>query len=176
MCDHVECCPKTGDIGFVYTRSLIGYCIRIVTRSSWNHAFLVLVPENNEPAKIIEAHLTGVRVLPITHYTKNEKYDVLIKRHRDELTETDKNKLFTDAIRRVGKKYDYSGILGLFLYFVTGIRSFFRIFDTSKADYCSEFICEIYAETGRYFDNRATTDMSPGELEKSNRLVKIDTI
>ncbi|HUX70403.1 MAG TPA: hypothetical protein VMV41_07835 [Cellulomonadaceae bacterium] len=88
---------RPGDFAVVATRSRIGWLIRLVTRSRYNHAFLYL-----GNGKIVEAESPGAVISPLADY---DGYPVLWSNLK--LTDAERAAIVAKARALVGTPYSW---------------------------------------------------------------------
>lgn len=164
--DHyVATPPRPGDYGVTRTGGFVGWVIRIVTRSDYNHAFVVLDSE-----RIVEAIPKGARVGRLREYPHAR-----FNEHTDTLTETQRLRIVIEANDLVGLGYNFLDIvalglaaLGLHLRFIDN-----RVGRQDKL-ICSQLVDLAYYRSGvaLFHDGRRPQEIRPADL--ASRLVPED--
>ena len=143
-----------GDILLVRGQNWVSRAIHRFTDSQYSHACCYI---GNE--LLVESAVGGVQ---INHLSKYPEYTVV--RHID----PDK-KLLQRAvdimIMNVGKKYDYSGLIGIALKILFNKKR--NWFDRKDRYWCSELVADAYLQSGLVLDVCENTyDTSPADLKR----------
>jgi hypothetical protein len=137
--------PKMGDIILAHNYMTIGWWVRIMTKSYWNHCCLYI-----GKGKVIDILARGIRVLDYNKYYK-DKIDHKFIRVKG-LSDYDRKKLCSHALKFVGKKYNTWLIFG--------------IYNTKGAFTCSEFVGKVFADNGIILAPELLTN-SPADFDRS---------
>jgi uncharacterized protein YycO len=120
---------EIGDVVFVKQKGIIADLISKITKSPFNHVAMYV-----GNGKIIEANgFIRTRVVPLETY--NGEYEIY---RIPRLAEYQKRRIVDYALTKVGTKYDYAKILGLFIRFEFLKR--FKGFEERNHFICSELI------------------------------------
>jgi len=149
--------PQMGDYGVVKTGGFFGKLIRFGTMSRWNHAF-IYVGGN----KIVEANPRGVAISDVSEYL------VIGWNQHEGLTQEQREKIYANAMKTVGKPYNFLVILSIALR-ILGLKIFANnktLHRLSQHDgyICSELVAEAYADAGINLFNKPADQVTPGDL------------
>ena len=127
-------------IGFSTPRgfNLISWLIRKVTGSRTSHAWLLVYDPVFKLRMVMEAHSTGMRLVPLTVF---EKTNVVVAQAHPRV---DFSRALQNAGRWLGEKYDFTGLLGMaWVLLGRWIRRKWRNpFNDSRALFCSEAVVQ----------------------------------
>lgn len=144
---------QLADIIMVRTkRSFIGWAIRKLTKSYWDHVALVFAVPNPQVQfynyLIIEANRKGLEVHRIQEYTKNfRRYDIGVKRVPGMDVAT-RERVLAFMLNQVDQPYDVSRILGFVLrsFDLDVLKNFSNLFVDRKDFICSSFTQKAFYE------------------------------
>jgi hypothetical protein len=149
--------PQPGDYGVVRTGGIIARLIRLVTRSRYNHAFVIV----SNAGWIIESARKGARRSDLSAYA-NE--DVLFS--HECLDATQRSEVVTQAWRSLHVPYGFADVvwLGLAQY---GLK-WRKAIDKRDDLVCSQLVAVCYEAAGIRLsaDPECTTDVTPGDLAR----------
>ena len=114
-----------GDVILTHRKSLLGWLIRGVTKTYWDHAILDLGDN-----KYIESSWNGVNI--IGPEFKNIEH--VVYRH-ETATKSQLTNICNQAIKNVGSQYDYLQIVQLFFKFI------FKFWNKGEIGRDNKFIC-----------------------------------
>jgi hypothetical protein len=151
--NHFEGKLQLADIIMVRTkRSFIGWAIRKLTKSYWDHVALVFAVPNPQVQfynyLIIEANRKGLEVHRIQEYTKNfRRYEIGVKRVPG-MDEKTRERVLAFIMNQVDQPYDISRILGFVLrsFDVNVLKNFSNLFVDKNDFICSSFIQKAFYE------------------------------
>ena len=151
--------PTPGDFFVVATPGWQAWCIRVITRSPVNHAFML-----TETGRIIEADPGGVREVDLSNY--DGMYQVWSNLDVSPLT---KAAVVVAARSHLGDPYSWIddaciGLADLFgIHVPAAVRR--RLADPSRLE-CAQLMDEAYLEVGVHLfsDGRIPGDVSPASL------------
>ena len=150
--------PRPGDYIVVRTHGIVGALIRLVTRSGYNHAAVVV-----EDGQVVEAEPGGARLRPLSEY---DGYQMLANTAEPTLAE-ERAKVVAYARAVVARPYNYDAD------FVDGLehlglrwRLLARFAAGRKAVMCSQLVADAGAAAGlNWRCGKATTaEVVPGDL------------
>jgi hypothetical protein len=149
------------DLLFVYGRTAIGRVISRVTRSPYSHVAVVL-----DRRHIAETDWRKPLRIEHNNYRETD-YDVY--RYHAGLTDEQKKVMeeFIDSM--LGTKYDLLQTVTNGLFILTG----FPIRDTPDRMNCSETVDRMFAAAGINLVSGAPGKVTPGELARSEKLMKV---
>jgi uncharacterized protein YycO len=158
---------QPGDLIFERSYSLLGLCIRTVTKSWANHVALYI--GNNE---VIEANPGGVKINNVNKYTKP-----LLRKVRFYRINTDENKL-NNMIKYAKEmneyQYDYLQIFSLFFLYITNLDKKIPGFQSNKYTICSELINVAGYKAGINFTEKFSPNVTPDDLLNSSLIYEIN--
>jgi len=142
---------QLADIIMVRTkRSFIGWAIRKLTKSYWDHVALVFAVPNPQVQfynyLIIEANRKGLEVHRIQEYTKNfRRYDIGVKRVPGMDVAT-RERVLAFMLNQVDQPYDLPRILGFVLrsFDLDVLKNFSNLFVDRNDFICSSFIQKAF--------------------------------
>lgn len=154
---------KKGDVVLCKAKGLLGYAIKLYTKTDYSHA-LFAISDN----QLIEAWGTRVRIVPKSDIEKRD-YDVY--RYKWGLS-NDQLLTMTDyAASQVGVSYDWSQLFGYLRY---GLKKD-NGWNTPNEMICSELVDNIFlAADIDLMPNKKMGDMTPDDLAKCDWLVKVN--
>lgn len=149
----IEPTLQLADIIMVRTkRSFIGWAIRKLTKSYWDHVALVFAIPNPKLQfynyLIIEANRKGLEVHRIQEYTKNFRhYDIGVKRVPGMDVAT-RERVLAFMLNQVDQPYDLPRILGFVLrsFDLDVLKNFSNLFVDKKDFICSSFTQKAFYE------------------------------
>lgn len=144
---------QLADIIMVHTKgSFIGWAIRKLTKSYWDHVALVFaVPKPDVQFYnylIIEANRKCLEVHRIQEYTKNfRRYDIGVKRVPG-MDDATRERVLAFMLNQVDQPYDVSRILGFVLrsFDIDVLKDFSNLFVDQKDFICSSFTQRAFYE------------------------------
>jgi len=145
-----------GQFAVVRTSGIVARLIRLVTRSKWNHAFLLL-----DDNLYVEANPSGA-TYGRSPYAIQELSNL-------DLSPAQADQIHTAALGLVGTPYGFLDILsiGLLQY---GIKPGFVRRRVARSDrlICSQLVAEAYRRAGvcLFSDARLPMDVTPGDLDR----------
>jgi hypothetical protein len=112
---------KTGDLVFLHTAdSFLSWLVMYYTSSVWSHVASV-----SENGYIIDATTSGVLEHSFADYLDGKSY-ILMKRVR-EITDEQRQKMLTSCREQVGGRFNWVGVVRLFLDIVCGFHARYRV-------------------------------------------------
>ncbi len=151
--------PVPGDFCVVATPGWQAWCIRVITRSPVNHAFML-----TETGRIIEADPGGVREVDLANY--DGMYQVWSPM---DLSPTVRAAIIDHALDHVGDPYSWidDACIGLADMFGWHVPSWVRT-RLARTDrlMCSQLVDTAYLEAGIHLfsDGRIPGDVAPSDL------------
>jgi hypothetical protein len=129
---------KPGDYGVVRTTGFVPWCIRLLTRSAYDHVFIVIGADGNGDYDIVEAEPAGARYAKLSEY---EGYDMLFNTG-EPLTDAQRDAIVAEAHRLVGTPYGFLDIvrLGLMLTIRRAPKWLTKRADAEQAIICSQLV------------------------------------
>jgi len=161
---------KKGDILLIHSRSIIGWWIRTVTQSWWNHTAWVI----DDGFNIIEAEYDVVRINPITRYQIGDRRKVRILRI-DGIPEEILSDAVDLAVAKEGKIYDYKLFCNLLKLYIKNMREYIPAKDWNFALICSELIAEsLYESAGfKFRDDIPVKNIVPADIDFSRHTYEV---
>ena len=160
---------KVGDIIFLKSDSVASHVIRFVTTGRWNQnvpSHVAIICDLQPDTMLIEsAFWGGVRIVPLSMYDNDTKWFCRMCPPRN----IDRGIRW--AKRQLGKKYDYSGIIGLAIRAVLmwlGYRG--NLLDNKMAFWCSEFVAVFAKRTGKTLWHAPPNETTPYDLFRSKEV------
>lgn len=148
--------PQPGDFAVVRTRGLVGWAIRLVTRSPWNHAVVFVTG-----TEIVEANPSGAA---------RDRFRYVIAAFSSgivDLTDAQRAAITARALELVGTPYGFLDLLSLGC-LQYGIRPRFIRDRVRRCDrmVCSQLVDACYDAAGVHLfpDGRTPMDVTPGDL------------
>jgi hypothetical protein len=138
--------PEPGRYGVVRTNGWVPAIIRFLTRSRFDHAFIVIDPEpGTGRARIVEAEPGGARIAYLDEY---DPATVLIT--DEPLTDTQRAAIVRDAVRLVGTPYGFVDILRLALMLTIHRAPLWlaKRADLERAMICSQLVAAVGQDVG----------------------------
>lgn len=115
---------ETGDVVLQHTVSYLlkpstraAWVIRKVTKSKWNHSGEIFML--GEDIYVLESIWGGITLTPWSEFIKQDAF-VKIIRLKDFKSKFNKKDYLIKGLRQLDKRYDYFGILKIFVYICTG--------------------------------------------------------
>jgi len=134
---------KTGDVVIQHTQSFFfkpltwsSYIIRLMTKSKWNHSGEVFIL--GEDIYILESIWGGITLTPWSEFIKQDAFIKIIRLKGFE-NKFNKKDYLIKGLRQLDKRYDYWGILKIFIYICTGKRDNISKRRSMTRRWCSEF-------------------------------------
>ncbi|AUM58871.1 hypothetical protein BCP01_070 [Bacillus phage BCP01] len=145
---------QSGDVIFYKPTGFIGRVISRVTKSPYSHVALALNSDTMiEADRFVNTRITAIAYdSEITHVYRLEN-----------VTQEERDRIVTNALKLEGSKYDYAQIAELFIRLVLGIKR--TLFNNKKKLTCSEVVDKSFYESGinrKDVDN--LYDITPEEL------------
>lgn len=164
---------KRGDILAVHSKkSPIGWLVRQVTDSYWNHVAWVL-DENT----IVEAGaMIGVEINPINRYNIYDPTEVKVLRIKPGLvSQSGLDSAIDDAKSMAGSHYDWWLIVQLLWLYLTGRIRKVNADDNEKWWICSEIIAKLlWKRAGfKFDDNIPPQNITPAHIVNSSCLEEV---
>lgn len=155
--------PRPGDYGVLSARPvgvsrLVPAAIRLVTRSRWNHAYVVV-----HGGYVVEATPRGARLAPMAEYTGCE----VAYNDEEPKTVVQRDAIVAAAMDLVGTPYNFVDILALGLAGLGQRSKWLRErVHNCHGMICSQLVDEAYLRAGvhLYDDGRLPGDVTPGDL------------
>ena len=144
--------PKMADIILAHNYGLLGWWVRIMTKSYWNHSLLYL-----GKGKVLDILGRGITVLDYNKYYKNKIEHKFIRVKG--LSDYKCKRICEHALKFVGKKYN----LGLVLSISNKLGTFT----------CSQFLGKIFADNGITLAPELLTT-SPSDFDRSIKTYDIN--
>lgn len=151
--------PRPGDFGVTRTSGFGSWVIRVVTRSKYNHAFVVV-----DDYRVIEAEPHGARYNRLSAYP-----DAVFSSFP--LTDAQRAGIVAWAIAHLGTPYSWLddleiGMVDLFGWAPAWMRRRLRSIATME---CAQYVDADYAANGWeiFDDGRPAGGVSPGDLAKA---------
>jgi len=149
--------PRPGDYGVVKTSGIVGFLIRLVTVSRWNHAFVCVAD-----GVIVEARPLGATL------SKASRYPRAAYNQHESLTDDQRKEIVDFAVKAVGTPYGFIDILVIFLR-IFGLRfgSKTRLMTwlgNRDGLICSELVARAYESAGFKLINEPSYIVTPGDL------------
>lgn len=107
----VNLLEKGDSVYYHKSNSIIGYLIRRVTRSYWEHVAMYVGDGN-----VMDVAPGGIRRVKLLEWLANDKVDIGVIRHR----ELPENFNIESLLSKEGASYNYIGAFGLFWKIITG--------------------------------------------------------
>lgn len=149
--------PQPGEFGVVRTSTFVGQCIRLLTRSQVNHAFVCL-----EDGLIVEAQRIGAR---LAHVSKFDGRLIVYSRIHD--SAADAGRVQVAARSLLGTPYNFLDIAALALLSL-GLRWDWLLdrAQTSRRLICSQLVDRAFRRAGLplFDDDRPDGQVTPGDL------------
>lgn len=146
---------RPGDFALVRTNGVIGWLIRVVTRSQYNHARLIVADNGT----VLEANPTGAEVGHV------RAGDVVVS---VPLTDEQRAQIPFVAIHLLGRPYGFLDVAALGLSRL-GLRipSVRRRIANPRTLFCSQLVDLAWANVGfqAFADGRTPQDVTPGDLD-----------
>lgn len=150
-----------GDIIFFNSGNLISKIISKLTKSDLTHVGLIIAEiKDSDILIIIESEKKSVAKI---NYLKMDwdKHSIYRLKNKDKFNV---DEIVRQAYSKMGTKYDYFKILGMFISLITNKRRY-RIFNSSKRMICSELIDISYYSAGvRRLNDIYIGNVTPSEL------------
>lgn len=150
--------PRPGDFGVTRTSGFGSWVIRVVTRSKYNHAFIVIDAEH-----LIEGEPGGARPNKLTAYP-HAAYSSI------NLTDAQRNQIVAWAKAHIGTPYSWLddleiGLVDLFGWAPKWMR---KRLSSTRTLMCSQLVDAAYAAAGvqLFSDGRPAGGVSPGDLAR----------
>lgn len=157
---------RPGDYGVVRTTGFIAWCIRVLTRSAFDHAFIVIGADGNGDYDIVEAEPSGARYAKLSEYAD---YTVLFNTG-EPLTDAQRAAIVNAAHDLVGTPYGFLDIvrLGLMLTIRRAPKWLTERADAERAIICSQLVAMCGHTAGvDWLCGQSTTAMvTPGMLAR----------
>lgn len=154
---------KPGDLILVEGKSVISKIISLFTKSKFTHIAL----HTGLEGMLIESDFGGVQYNFIDEKYKNYNYSVY--RYKDGLKAI---YALNYAESKLGKGYDYSGLVGIALEIV-GLSNKNYLDDKNKY-WCSELVADSYLNAGVNLPvNKNTSKVSPADFAKMSLFKKV---
>jgi hypothetical protein len=155
---------KPGDYGVVRTTGFVPWCIRALTRSAFDHAFVVVSEDGNGDYWIVEAEPSGARYAKLSEYAG---YQVLFNTG-EPLTDAQRAAIICAAHDMAGTPYGFLDIarLGLMLTICRAPKWLTKRADDERAVICSQLVALCGKRAGvDWLCGQSTTAMvTPGML------------
>lgn len=149
---------KKGDIIFSTSFTLISKTIRYFTTSDYSH--VMLYTDDNS---IIHADGNGVHAYNTQRLTFDDESHSIVYRLKDEVSDTDINKVVNYMRRLIGRPYST---------FEAMLTKFYKGDFKSKKLFCSRLVAQAYAEIDKNL-TKSTDYCSPEEMRTSPILEKV---
>lgn len=141
---------RPASVLLVHRRGWLGAGIRWVTRSTWNHAALIVGAKFCEVPWTIEAHdLEGVRHCTMQEYTEDPDVRGLAVYAWPDLADCLRDTIVDWAEARNGAAYDTAQLLGIYLrHRIPGLGRMRNVLDDQGRMICSELVGRAYDAAG----------------------------
>jgi len=162
MKNSLEMILQKGDIIQVKGKDWISNAIKILTNSEYAHTAMYMGDET-----LIESNFEkGVCKVPLTKYNEFDVY-----RHVA-ITPIKQKEVCDWAETKIGYKYDFLGIFGIFLSMLKNRKS--NPFDDKDSYWCSELVSDAYINNGIFMcvDSQTWT-VTPNDLAVCDGFKKI---
>ena len=144
--------PKMADIILAHNYGLLGWWVRVMTKSYWNHSLLYL-----GKGKVLDILGRGITILDYNRYYRNKIQHKIIRVKG--LSDYKRKKICQHALKFVGKKYN----LGLV----------FSISNKLGTFTCSQFLGKVFADKGIILAPELLTS-SPADFDRSIKTYDIN--
>jgi len=168
---------KRGDLIFFTSKNYIAKIIQWATSSAINHVGIYLGDE-----LILESQNdTGVSIREIQYYFNREGEVIQIGRVQN-ISEQDLEDIVLFAGENTGKRYDFFGLLGIFLKHIVKKLKLHRIItfygenkiNEQSSFWCSEFVGYVFLTKGIRFADHDISYLTPSEIFNSPIIKKIE--
>jgi hypothetical protein len=158
-----------GDYAVVRTSGLVGWAIRVFTRSKWNHAFLYL-----GNGRIIESRAAGATIRELKEYGPQNLTAI---NWGDRIDEDTRHRIILFGEKLQGVPYGFLDIAVL-AFACFGIRNRWIDARINRQDrlICSQLVDKAYAAAGfqLFNDGRMPSEVTPGDLGERPQVDFID--
>jgi cell wall-associated NlpC family hydrolase len=145
---------RPGDIILNTTSGFVSDAIKVFSNSNYNHAAIYV-----GNGQVVEAVAKGVKQTNLKDFLNDDHIERVMVLRRGDLNDTRRQAIADFAISKVGKPYNYGGVLENGL----TIKHLNADYPHRNNYYCSQLVAAAYSSAGARLD-RETLDLSPGEL------------
>lgn len=176
MIDLVSSSINRGDLLFVRRHGFIGWCIRRITSSRYNHVGVINYDYKTGVKTVIEAAFGGVREIPLDKYFQDIERRVCkcaIYRFKV-ISDAQINGIIDFMSQKIDNKYDYLQLICLALFLLFHITRRIEPIDICDAWICSELVAEASESVGLRLSDKIDSDcITPQDIVTSERIIKV---
>lgn len=153
--------PANVRVGFSVSKGLHGLFSKLIcfiSRSQVSHAWLIYWDETFEMDMVLEAHVTGFRIIPRSTFERKSKVIAVYT------TEDPLDKGLVEAASLLGESYDFLGLVGMIVVeFGKRLRKRWKNpLRSSRSQFCSESVIRVLNACG--YTDLSPDDSSPQDI------------